>query len=297
MPPAFRPAFVPALVATLGLGLISGCGTQDAGFHVYTEPTKAEAPVVADQDSPTPGSGVVPASAQTTKPLPEVAVLTPQKTAPAVDETDTGVTGPVSIGSALPSDPVVSGEPPAVPKPTSPELALLIPPAPPAAVAIASLTPQPQTSLLPASQLELLIPEKSFPVEGSDGTLRVSFDDIDLLKVLNANPVPLDVEQHLPGWLSGLHGKTVRIRGWMYPPTSESGLRGFLFVRDDKDCCFGRNVLMYDKIGVRMRTGETTHYIQGHPFDVAGRMVVKSVILDGKLVLLYGIEDAVVINK
>ena len=297
MSPALRPALVSAVVTALGLGLISGCGTQDAGFHGYTEPAKAEAPVVADQGPGTPGSGVVPASAVTTKPPQAESVATPPRPTPTVGETDPGVIGHTSIGSNLPSLPVASIEPKAVPQPASPELALAIPPAPPAAVSIASLTAPPGTPLLPARKLELLIPEKTFPVEGADGALRVSFDDIDLLKVLNANPVPLDVEQHLPGWLSGLNGKTVRIRGWMFPPQIERGLRGFLFVRDNQICCFGRTALIYDKIGVRMRTGETTDYILGHPFDVEGRMVIKTRLLDGEWYLLYLIEDAVVIDK
>lgn len=294
---AIRPVLVPAFFATLGLGLISGCGTQEAGFHGYTEPAKAEAPVVADEGPGTPGSGVIPASAVTTKPPQAGSVVTPQRPTPTVGETDPGVIGHTSIGSNLPSLPLASIEPKAVPQPASPELALTIPPAPPAAVSIAPLTAPPGSSLLPARKLELLIPEKTFPVEGTDGALRVSFDDIDLLKVLNADPVPLDVEQHLPGWLSGLNGKTVRIRGWMFPPEIERGLRGFLFVRDNQICCFGRQALIYDKIGVRMRTGETTDYILGHPFDVVGRMVIKTRLLDGEWYLLYLIEDAVVIDK
>lgn len=288
MPATSRPRHRLALLAVLGLGLISGCETQDAGFHGYTEPAPVESPVAAGSGPQTPDNGVIPASAETIQPLPEVAVLTPPQSAPTTDSV-TPITGPASIGSALPTEPVVPAEPRPVPQPASPELAVAIPPAPPVAETLASQSP--------VRPLELLIPEKAFKVEGPDGALRVSFDDVDLLKVLNAEPVPLDVEQHLPDWLSGLDGKTVRIRGWMFPPRSETGLRGFLFVRDNQICCFGRTAKIYDKFGVRMRTGETTDYILGHPFDVVGRMVVKTSIQDGELFLLYLIEDAVVIDK
>jgi len=142
-----------------------------------------------------------------------------------------------------------------------------------------------------------LIPEKTFKVEGPEGAIRVSFDDIDMLKVLNADTVPLDVEQHLPSWLSGLNGKTVRIRGWMFPPNQETDLPAFLFVRDNQICCFGRKPMVYDKFGVRLREGMTTHYIQGRPFDVVGQMAVKSRVIDGELFWLYLINDAVVIDK
>jgi hypothetical protein len=283
MTATFRPQHLLALLTALGLGLISGCENKDAGFHGYTEPTNSEVPVVADQGPQTRDNGVVPAAAETIKPLPEGAVVTTQRPDPTTALV-APITNPDSIGAPTPTFPVTSGVPSAVRQPVTPELALAIPPAPPAAETI-------------ARPLELLIPEKTFSVEGSDGTLRVSFDDIDLLKVLNAEPVPLDVEQHLPGWLSGLNGKTVRIRGWMFPPEVERGLRGFLFVRDNQICCFGRTAKIYDKIGVRMRTGETTDYILGHPFDVVGRMVIQTRLLDGEWYLLYRIEDAVVIDQ
>ncbi len=291
MPRIVRPQPLTALLAALCLGVVSGCQNDDTGFHTYNEPFKAETPATVAPTDPTSGSGIVPASAQTTKPLPDIARIATPQALPTTGE-PIPVVGPESVGSALPSEPVPPVAPLAHPQPATPELALSIPPAPPAAVALAALP-----TALPARQLELLIPEKTFNVEGPDGALRVSFDDVDLLKVLNADPVPLDVEQHLPAWLSGLHGKTVRIRGWMFPPPVEKGLPAFMFVRDNKDCCFGRKVLIYDKIGIRMRSGETTDYIEGHPFDVEGRMVIKTRLQDGELFLLYVIEDAVVMDK
>ena len=291
MPQVAPPQSIPALLAALCLGLIFGCQKDDNAFHVYKESAPGAAPVAAAPTDPTSGSGIVPASAQTSKPLPEVAHNVTQKPFPTTGEA-TSVVGPASIGAALPSESVLPLDPPTNPPPATSEQTLSIPPAPPAAAALA-----PETTPLPARQLELLIPEKTFNVEGSGGALRVSFDDVDLLKVLNADPVPLDVEQHLPAWLSGLHGKTVRIRGWMFPPPVESGLPAFMFVRDNKDCCFGRKVLIYDKIGIRLRSGETTDYIEGHPFDVEGQMVIKTRIQDGELFLLYVIEDAVVFDK
>ena len=114
--------------------------------------------------------------------------------------------------------------------------------------------------------------------------------------MLNADPVPLNIVDYMPQWLKALTGTRVRIRGFMYPTNSETELRGFMMVRDSKDCCFGRNVLIYDKIGVRMRDGVTTDYIQLRPFDVVGIMRVKARIEDGQLLFLYIIDDAVVIE-
>ncbi len=296
MPAAPRPQSLAAFVAALGMGLICGCETQDAGFHGYSEPAPVEPPVTADTRPKTTENGIVPASAETTRPLPEVAVLSPQLTAPTTAESVAKITGTESIGSAIPADPIVPVQPSVEAQPASQELALSIPPAPPVAANLASLNANPETAQLPARQMELLIPEKTFKAEGPHGALRVSFDDVDLLKVLNADPVPVDVEQHLPAWLSGLNGKTVRIRGWMFPPPIAKELPAFMFVRDNEICCFGRKPLIYDKFGVRMRSGVTTDYISGRPFDVEGRMVVKSRIQGGELFWLYLIEDAVVID-
>ena len=145
-------------------------------------------------------------------------------------------------------------------------------------------------------ELTLLISEKTFATER--GSLRVHFDDLDLLKVLNAEPVPIDVAESLPAWLQGLHGQTVRLRGWMYPTQLESGLEGFLFVRDNEICCFGRDAKVYDKIGVRLKPGTTTRYIQGRPFDVKGRFAIRPYASRaGTLDLLYQIVDAEVVER
>ena len=61
---------------------------------------------------------------------------------------------------------------------------------------------------------------RTFSVEGPDHAIRVSFDDFDLLKVMNLDPVPLDAVGKLPKWLKALDGKRVRVRGFMYPPFS-----------------------------------------------------------------------------
>lgn len=145
--------------------------------------------------------------------------------------------------------------------------------------------------------IKLLVPTKEFQTEGVEKALRVSFDDLDLLKVLNMEPVPIDAAKQLPAWLSGLDGQKIRIRGWMYPPLEQSGLSGFLFVRDNQICCFGRMAKVYDKVLVSLREGETTDYIQGRPFDVIGTMAIQPEEVDGELMLLYSISDGHVIDK
>src|SRR5690606_17315611 len=99
------------------------------------------------------------------------------------------------------------------------------------------------------------IPEREFRVEGPENALRVSYDDLDLLKVLNMDPVVPEAPELLPDWLKELDGKRIRIRGFMYPTFQDTGLRSFLLARDTQICCFGREPKLYDVFSIRMREG------------------------------------------
>ena len=147
----------------------------------------------------------------------------------------------------------------------------------------------------PPRKIELLVPERDFKTEL--GALRVSYDDLDLLKVLNMDPVTPNAAELLPHWLKELNVKRVRIRGFMYPPFEETGLRHFVLARDNQICCFGRNPKVYDLITVLMRKDVTTDYIPNRPFDVVG---VFHIAPDGDaehLDELSRIDDAMVIVR
>lgn len=146
-------------------------------------------------------------------------------------------------------------------------------------------------------EIKLLIPEKKFDKASSDGTLRVSYDDFDLLKVLNMQPVPPDAVDYFPEWLEQLDGKRVRVRGFMFPAFQSTGLRGFALARDNQICCFGRDPKVYDLVSVRMREGTTTDYIPPtRSFDVEGTFHIRPDVEDGVLWRLYEIHDAKVIK-
>jgi hypothetical protein len=142
----------------------------------------------------------------------------------------------------------------------------------------------------------LLIPDKKFKVEGkgAEKGLRVSFDDFDLLKVLNMEPVTEEAPSKMPKWLKDLDGKRVRVRGFMFPPFEEENIPVFTLARDNQICCFGRNPLVYDLVDVFMRKGEATDYIQNRPFDVVGIFRIGDSIIPGEL---YSMDDAVVIDR
>lgn len=145
--------------------------------------------------------------------------------------------------------------------------------------------------------IELLIPVKHFRKERGTSAVRVTYDDIDLLKVLNMEPVPVDAAEHFPEWLKSLNGKQIRIRGWMFPTFEATGLTAFTMARDNGICCFVRQPKIYDIIGVKLGEGITTDYIEGRPFDVEGVFRIEPKADEHDLARLYRIENARVVGS
>jgi hypothetical protein len=149
----------------------------------------------------------------------------------------------------------------------------------------------------PAAPVDPFRP-REFPVEGPDGALRITFDDLDLMKLLNMDPVTPDCVEKMPGWLRGLEGKTVRVRGFMKPSGVTEGIPQFVFVRSTDLCCFGPKGKVYHLIAVTLKKGLTTDYIELKPFDVVGKFRIDMIqIEDGLIFLLYHIDDAAIIGS
>ena len=147
-----------------------------------------------------------------------------------------------------------------------------------------------------ANKIELLIPEKSFRRERGTDAVRISYDDIDLLKILNMEPVPPNAAEYFPDWLSSLNGKQIRIRGWMYPTFESEGLTSFTLARDNGICCFQRMPKIYDVIFVKLEEGHSSRYIDQRPFDVEGTFRIDNESDGSELPRLYKIENARVLD-
>lgn len=130
-------------------------------------------------------------------------------------------------------------------------------------------------------------------VEGPEHSIRVSYDDLDLMKLMDLDPVPEGVGPELPSRITSLDGKRIRLRGFMMPSFVPDGLKGFVLARDNEICCFGRSPKIYDIIPVELREGVTTRYIEGRPFDVVGVMHVDP---DIELFQMFYMDDAIVIE-
>jgi hypothetical protein len=144
---------------------------------------------------------------------------------------------------------------------------------------------------------KVLVKERHFQVVGPDEAIRISYDDLDLLRVLNMEPVTPDALSLMPDWLKGLEGKRVRLRGFMYPAHSQTDLAGFGYARDNDICCFVRKPKWYDVFPVQLRDGVTTDYVAGRPIDVVGVFHFLPDPEDWPVHGMYFIDDATVIDK
>ena len=59
-----------------------------------------------------------------------------------------------------------------------------------------------------------------------------------------------------------LDKKTFTIRGFILPTSvfQQSGIKQFVLVRDNQECCFGPGALLYDCVIIEMAAGKSTHF-------------------------------------
>ena len=140
---------------------------------------------------------------------------------------------------------------------------------------------------------------RTFRAEGPEQALRITYDDLDLLKWLQMDPVTPDCPEKMPGWMRGLNGKKIRLRGFMKPHEISTGFRRFIFVKDTGLCCFGPAGKIYDLIQVTLLKGTTTDYIELTPFDVIGTFRIELAALDDtqEVYELFHIDDAKIVRK
>ena len=246
-----------------------------------------EATAGSDAPKPTPAEASGMANATTTSPAATTEVTPQGNSIGPADSTSDSPSSPTTpdATAANPAPADASGNP--SPLVTSSQSGLSGPADRPAIENTASAQPR---------AIQLLIPSKRFRKERPSNALRVSYDDIDLLKVLNMEPVPADAVSHFPDWLRQLDGQVVRIRGYMYPTFEATGLTSFTLARDNGICCFVRQPKIYDIISVSLAPGEVSDYIANRPFDVEGVFRIDPGADQTDLSRLYRIEQAKVLN-
>jgi len=70
-----------------------------------------------------------------------------------------------------------------------------------------------------------------------------------------------------------LSGQRIRIRGFMLPTAQQRGIKQFVLVRDNQQCCFGPGAALFDCILVEMEAGQSAAF-SIRPVAVTGKFEV-----------------------
>jgi hypothetical protein len=81
-------------------------------------------------------------------------------------------------------------------------------------------------------------------------------------------------ESMLSDKLTQLEGRIIRLRGYMRPGFKQSGIKSFVLVRDNQECCFGPGAALYDCVMVKMAEDEAVDF-SVRPISVVGKMQLK----------------------
>lgn len=88
-----------------------------------------------------------------------------------------------------------------------------------------------------------------------------------------------------------LHKKVLRIRGYILPTSvfQQKGIKQFVLVRDNQECCFGPGALLYDCIIIEMEEPKTIDFTT-RPISVKGTLEIDTESYkypDGKNFAIY----------
>ncbi len=114
----------------------------------------------------------------------------------------------------------------------------------------------------------------------------ISFDDIKF-DIAKDAPFKRDL---LPKKIEALEGQLVRLRGYMLPSFQQSGIKKFVLVRDNMECCFGPGAAIYDCVIIEMQ-GSASASFSVRPMAVEGVFSVSEFKgPDGNHLAIYHIE-------
>jgi len=137
----------------------------------------------------------------------------------------------------------------------------------PAATAPAVAVPNAVVPLAQPGQTVAIKPDPALPKRDAAGILEASFDDVKF----EMDKAALFDPSYFTAKNKELFGDRIRIRGFMFPAMRKRGLKQFVLVRDNQECCFGPGAALYDCILVTMEEGKTTEYISTRPVAVEGK--------------------------
>ena len=124
----------------------------------------------------------------------------------------------------------------------------------------------------------------------SDGKFDITFDNIKF-DIPEGEPYSPEM---LTEQVRSLDGEEVKLRGYIRPSFKQRDLKNFVFVRDDKECCFGPGAALFDCVVVKLAKDEKTDYTV-RPVAVTGKFVLKEYTgPDGNVWAIYRMKNAAV---
>jgi hypothetical protein len=149
-----------------------------------------------------------------------------------------------------------------------------------AAAGAATKLPQPT-----ANSKAIGVPEGAAKVDAA-GIMEATFDDV---KFEMDKAAKFDRSMLTPK-VNSLLGKRIRIRGFMFPTPRNRGIKQFVLVRDNMECCFGPGAALYDCVLVTMEPGKTTEYSY-RPIAVEGTFRLEELPgPDGRPLAIYQMQ-------
>jgi hypothetical protein len=122
----------------------------------------------------------------------------------------------------------------------------------------------------------------------SGDPIDLSFDNLkfDLAKGAEFKPELLTDE------IKKLDGKQIRLRGYVRPGFKQSGIKNFVLVRDNQECCFGPGAALYDCVMVKMAEDQAIDFTV-RPITIVGKFQIKEYIgKDKKTWAIYRMTES-----
>jgi hypothetical protein len=113
-----------------------------------------------------------------------------------------------------------------------------------------------------------------------------TFDDIRF----QMDPAGPFVRSMLTPEIEALAGQRIRIRGYILPTPQKRGIKQFVLVRDNQQCCFGQGAALYDCILVEMQPGKSAEF-SIRPVAVEGMFDIRELVgPDGRHLAIYRLD-------
>ncbi len=91
--------------------------------------------------------------------------------------------------------------------------------------------------------------------------------------------------------INELTGQRLKLKGYIRPSIRQKDLTKFIFVRDDKECCFGPGAALYDCVLVTLKAGNKSDYTV-RPITIEGEFFLKEYTgPDGRVWAVYRMKD------